>query len=328
MHEVWAVGTVPVILQLWKVLRILEENRRLENLGLETTLIYARRRQSGLQTRLVNVDQSHRELHVRFSFAAAPELGRLNLFFTAAIPRSAPPPVGSLALPTTALPTTSPAKSSSGGFKLSSFMKRDRAPSNAASSKYGNLDVPSSPVGGNPAGSYSNDNFDRQSFDSRISEQPEEATPTPPASFARTNSNGLAPPARERPTSMFGGKKRDSLMPFGGSLFRKGTVKSPAVEKNQNDGGLSVPGYGGSRGRSDSDARSARSTTDRSFQEQAESTRGGYSNALGASTSTMMSGTGSTVDSEGFSVPPAGYDKQPWETNGNANLMDDDEDEM
>lgn len=170
--------------------------------------------------------------------------------------------------------------------------------------------------------------MDRQSFDSRHSsqrDQPEEATAIP--SFARTNSNTSEPKKADRPQSMmFGAKKRDSMMPFGsGSIFRRQSKMSPSKEKSQQDGGLSVSTNDKSRGRSYSDVQSIEDRDD--MREEPTTPRiESRSNGLGASTSTVLSA--GSVDSEGFSVPPAGYDKQPWETSrGNANLMDDDEDE-
>lgn len=188
-----------------------------------------------------------------------------------AFSRTAPPPVASLALPAPApvRPPNPPSSGShngsnsgAGGSKFSSMFKRDRSSSVAGSSKYGNLGVPSS----------SHQAHDRQSIDSRQSDDVEEVMG-----------------GREGSTKS---KKRESLMPFSsGGLFRRGTKlgagPSPSFERRESEVMQPAP---------------ARYEQPRAKEPTVN------------------------VDEEGYSVPPAGYDKQPWESNGGgANLMDDDE---
>ncbi|ORY85956.1 Muniscin C-terminal mu homology domain-domain-containing protein [Leucosporidium creatinivorum] len=222
------------------------------------------------------------------------------------ISRTAPPPVAPLPLP---VPSTTPSKSGGG---LKSLFKRDRSSSVAGSSKYGNLDVPSN-------GSTSNVNLaspsrpiERQSMDSRDSEsvnQPEDAFGTiPQPSFDRQNSGssyggGSSIQAPIQPTrgasgsSNGGSKKRESLMPFAsGGLFRRQSKitpmpnsESPSQERRESEGGLDQPP---------------------TIQEGVAQTGG------------------AAVDEEGYSLPPAGYDRDIGATAaGPNNLMDDDEDE-
>ncbi|KAM0786147.1 hypothetical protein ACM66B_006955 [Microbotryomycetes sp. NB124-2] len=218
---------------------------------------------------------------------------------------NAAPPVAPLPLPT---PSTTPSKSSGRGLK--SLFKRDKS-SSAPSSKYGNLDAPS-PRNNRPS---------IESRESSIAAPPEEAygSGRPPIDRAASTNSSLmggssgqastmqAPMQPTRPrgaSASSGGRKRDSLMPFGGGgggggLFRRASKltpsqasTSPAHERPEYDGGLAG----------------------QNLDQQAPSTA-----------------ARNNVDSEGYSVPPAGYDRQPWDAanNGarNSNLMDDDDDE-
>ncbi|KDE02740.1 hypothetical protein MVLG_06724 [Microbotryum lychnidis-dioicae p1A1 Lamole] len=208
--------------------------------------------------------------------------------------RSAPPPVAPLPLPSPAAP-----KKSGGGFKFSKVFKRDKGSSGAASSKYGTIETSNQYRG----------SADRQSIESRDSasvvSRPE----------AATRSSLLAPhaPRLDRTasgsSSLMGGsasagamqapimptastQNRDSLMPGGtGGLFRR--ASSARMGSGSKDGGQGASGSG----------------RDEPLQEPTSS-------------------NGATVDEEGYSVPPAGYDKQPWErTAQGSNLMDDDDDD-
>lgn len=225
-----------------------------------------------------------------------------------AISRTAPPPVAPLPLP---VPSTTPSKSGGG---LKSLFKRDRSSSVASSSKYGNLNVPSN-------GSNSNVNLaspsrptERQSMDSRDSEsvnQPEDAFGSlSQPSFDRQNSGssyggGSRMQAPMQPTrgasgssnGPSGSKKRESLMPFAsGGLFRRqskitptSNSESPSQERRESDGGLDQPP---------------------TIQEGVAQTEG------------------AAVDEEGYTLPPAGYDRDIGAAPaGSSNLMDDDEDE-
>ncbi|KAK4052331.1 hypothetical protein OIO90_004412 [Microbotryomycetes sp. JL221] len=217
-----------------------------------------------------------------------------------------PPPAAPLPLPT---PSSTPSKASR-GFK--SLFKRDKS-SGAPSSKYGNLEVPSR------ADAARRDQ--RPSIDSRDSSVagPEEAygTSRPAVERGVSNTSSLmgggsnaaaamqAPIQPSRPRGASGssttGRKRDSLMPFGGSnsgggLFRRAskqsTSSSPAFEQRESDGGLAS---------NENNSAQAGSVA-----------------------------TGPVIDAEGYSVPPEGYDRQPWSVQhvgGSSNLMDDDEDD-
>jgi hypothetical protein len=219
-------------------------------------------------------------------------------------PRAPAPPVAPLSLPTltptTSKPTPAPPSSSSSGFKLSGFLKRDRSSSIAGSSKYGNLDVPSA-------------QFDNRSIESRTSDTVDEM-----GNFGRSSSATA--------TAEKKGKNRQSLLPsFGtGGLFRRGTqspavlaggggrspVPSPALERRESAGGLA----GARRNTIDSIASSATVPTITTPIDQAPMFGGEASKA--------------EVDSEGYSVPPAGYDKEPWQSSApGTNLMDDDDEE-
>ncbi|KAK4048401.1 hypothetical protein OIV83_004747 [Microbotryomycetes sp. JL201] len=213
------------------------------------------------------------------------------------------PPPAPLPLPT---PSTTPSKS--GGRGLKSLFKRDKS-SSAPSSKYGNLDVPS-PRNNRPS---------IESRESSIAPQPEEAygSGRPPIDRAASTNSSLlggssgqagtmqAPlqPNRPRGASASSGNnrsKRDSLMPFGGGgsgggLFRRASKLAPSQASTS------------------------------PAQERQE-----YDGGL-AGHNVQQSGSQHAVDAEGYSVPPAGYDRQPWDNaNGagaSSNLMDDDDDD-
>lgn len=100
-------------------------------------------------------------------------------------------------------------------------------------------------------------------------------------------------PSRGASGSSNGSKKRDSLMPFAaGGLFRRQSKIMPDTMEGSS-----------SRERSDSDGGLAQPTI-----QESEAPAG--------------------VDEEGYSLPPAGYDRDIGSTPaGNSNLMDEDEDE-
>ncbi|SCZ99837.1 BZ3501_MvSof-1269-A2-R1_Chr12-2g03521 [Microbotryum saponariae] len=208
--------------------------------------------------------------------------------------RPAPPPVAPLPLPSPAAP-----KKSGGGFKFSKVFKRDKGSSGAASSKYGTIETNNQYRG----------SADRQSIESRDSasvvSRPEAATrssllaPHAPrldrtasgsSSLMGGSSSADAMQAPIMPTTST--QNRDSLMPGGtGGLFRR--ASSAGMGSGSKNGGQAASGSG----------------RDEPLQEPTSS-------------------NGATVDEEGYSVPPAGYDKQPWErTAQGSNLMDDDDDD-
>lgn len=223
----------------------------------------------------------------------------------AAISRTAPPPAAPLPLP---VPT--PTKKEKGkGFK--SLFKRDKSGS-ANSSKYGNLNVPG--AGNSSSTNLGNSARDtRPSVDSRDSDSinvPEEATgsgrpgvnraPSANSDLFGGSQSGLPEPimpaSRDRGASTSSGsKKRESLMPFGGgSLFRRSSkMGSPQLERRESDLEFGQP------------ATTSTSVPQSSVQPSVPS-----------------------VDEDGYSVPPAGYDRQIGETErSNANLMDEDDEE-
>lgn len=195
-----------------------------------------------------------------------------------AISRTTAPDPQSLNLPSSASVHSSSAKPSKFGLSL---FKRDRS----SSVKYGTLDVPTN----GPSGS--NAHSDRHSIESRESDGPEDAT----GSFSRSQARSGATLSPDRSGSG-GGKKRESLMPFGGSggLFRRPSKIAPMHEP---------------------------APAQNHMEELREVDQG-------AAPALTPPAAAATLDDEGYSVPPAGYDKQPWETNGGGtNLMDNDEDE-
>ncbi|SCV73105.1 BQ2448_7030 [Microbotryum intermedium] len=209
--------------------------------------------------------------------------------------RTTPPPAAPLPLPSPAAP-----KKSGGGFKFSKVFKRDKGSSGAASSKYGMIEA-NNPYRGS---------VDRQSIEFRDSA----STVGRPEAATRSSLLGLQAPRLDRTTSgsssLMGGslsagamqapimpttstKNRDSLMPGGaGGLFRRAS-----------SAGMASGGQNGGQIASGSAIPEAREKT-------------------------AASNNGATIDEEGYSVPPAGYDKQPWErTAQGSNLMDDDDED-
>lgn len=208
--------------------------------------------------------------------------------------RAPPPPVAPVPVPTSTNTATSAVKS--GGSKLKGLFKRDRSSSAAGSSKYGNLNGPAAGSSTNVSHSYG---ADRTSIASSretesLAEQPEQPSALP--NFNRTVSAASStmrnmPPPIQPDKTL---KKRDSLMPF----------------SSGGPGGLFRRASKMTTGSSPAVSPAA---ADRAEPRLAESP------------------VAQGVDEEGFSVPPAGYDKQPWEqaqhASASANLMDDDDDE-
>jgi len=207
--------------------------------------------------------------------------------------RAPPPPVAPVPVPTNSSAATSAVKS--GGSKLKGLFKRDRSSSAAGSSKYGNLDGPG--LGSSTNMSHQPDRISIASSreTESLAEQPEQPTAQHP-SFNRSvsaasSSMGHMPPPIQPDKTP---KKRDSLMPF----------------SNGGPGGL--------------------------FRRASKMTSGASpmaSPAAAERTEPRLSDSpvAENVDEEGFSVPPAGYDRQPWEqaanASGRANLMDGSDDE-
>ncbi|KAK4703007.1 hypothetical protein P7C70_g3213, partial [Phenoliferia sp. Uapishka_3] len=202
---------------------------------------------------------------------------------------SAPIPQ-TLALPTAASIESSSSKPSK---FISAIFKRDRAGSGTGISKYGNLDIPSIKAA---TGSH-NGATDRQSLESRDSEGPEDPDAAT-RGVPRPEHNGAGLQATLQPNRDVSGKKRESLMPFsaGGSLFRRpsnnriSTLDIPAATPRSDLLETSPPGFG-----------ELASLEPPSLAE-------------------------SRVDAEGYSLPPAGYDKQPWEPSAlDTNLVDEEQ---
>lgn len=211
-------------------------------------------------------------------------------------------------------PPVPKAKSEKSGFKFPKILKRggggggSNSNSSTPSKNYGNLDVPH-----NGSGPMS----DTASIASRASDmvRPEEATSGRPQ-FARASSGATNSDSVKT-------KRRESLMPFSaGGLFRKGTSKNATGSGGERRTSEASSSFGGGgRGSAAEHGVGSGSFGNGSSNAIDEGAEDGYVPPVPTRGVT-------NVDEEGYSVPPAGYDQQPFVSswNGAANLMDDDED--